>query len=347
MSPTERGGAIQELVQLSAATLLLLVDVQLAKHAHQWITSTGHVQVHSQPKQKNIINCEVIDVDIASVESNHVLFHLVERCMEDSPSNPPYIECPFNGERSLIQTVVMPKQGVDVLKLGNIVQKLLNNVSREAILPIVDNDKENICFLLKKMDRIVVDHFESFNDIGKLIAFESELKGCVYVGEPSNMDAFRNATSEKLSAEDSFANLHPLVRVQVLFQNKHTVRSSIVDGRERSLLLYKHLLGVDRVLNNSKGGVGFCADDRGVEQDGGLSDEENPLTITAEIGVSQDSSNDGLSGLSRPITPQQAMAKMVFVVEILNIYTAANVSARSKLKQESRMREEPLSVGHV
>jgi hypothetical protein len=171
MSLTERDGAIQELVQLSAATLLLFVDVQLAKHAHQWITSTGHVQVFSRPKQKNIINCEVIDVYIASVESNHVLFHSVERCMEDHPSNPPYIERPFNGERSLIQTVVMPTQEVDVLKLGNLVQKLLNNISREARLPIVDNDKKHIFFLLKKMDRIVVDHFDSFNDIGKVIDF--------------------------------------------------------------------------------------------------------------------------------------------------------------------------------
>jgi hypothetical protein len=134
--------------------------------------------------------------------------------------------------------------------------------------------------------------------------------------------------------------------VQVLFRNEHNARSSIVDGRKRSLLLYTHLLGVDRVSNNSKGGVGFCADDRGVEQDGGLSDEENPLTTTAEIGVSQDSSNNGISGISRPITPQQAMAKMVFV-EILNVYTAVNVSSRSKMKQESLMREEPLSVGHV
>jgi hypothetical protein len=56
---------------------------------------------------------------------------------------------------------------------------------------------------------------------------------------------------------------------------------------------------VDRVLGNSKGGGGFCAEDIGVEQDGGLSDEENPLTITAEIGVSQDSSNNGSFGLSR------------------------------------------------
>jgi hypothetical protein len=137
------------------------------------------------------------------------------------------------------------------------------------------------------------------------------------VGEPSNMDAFLNATANKLSAEDSFANLHPLVPVRVLFQNEHNVRSSIVDRRKRSLLLYNHLLGVNRVLENSKGGVGFCTDDRGVEQDGDLSDEENPLTTTAEIGVCQDSSNNGLSGLSRPITPHQAMAKMVFIVQIL------------------------------
>jgi hypothetical protein len=71
------------------------------------------------------------------------------------------------------------------------------------------------------------------------------------------------------------------------------------------------------------------------------------MTTTDEIGVSQDSSNNGISGLSRPITPQQAMANMVFIVEVLNVDTAVIVSARSKLKQESCMREEPLSVGHV
>jgi hypothetical protein len=134
----------------------------------------------------------------------------------------------------------------------------------------VDNDKKQICYLLKKMDRIVVDHFDSFNAIGKVIAFDIALKGCVSVNELSNMDAFRITMADKLSAEDSFANLDPLVRVKVLFQNEHNIRSSIVDGRNRSLLLYKHLLGVDRVLNNSKGGVGFCADDRGVENDDGL-----------------------------------------------------------------------------
>jgi hypothetical protein len=46
------------------------------------------------------------------------------------------------------------------------------------------------------MDRIVVDHFDSFNDIGKVIDFESALTGCVSVDELSNMDAFRNATAE-------------------------------------------------------------------------------------------------------------------------------------------------------
>jgi hypothetical protein len=76
-----------------------------------------------------------------------------------------------------------------------------------------------------------------------------------------------------------------------------------------------------------------------VEQDGDLSDEENPLATTAEIGVSQDSSYNGLSGLSRPIAPKQVVPKMVFIVEVLNIYTAANISAQSKLKKESRMRE--------
>jgi hypothetical protein len=38
---------------------------------------------------------------------------------------------------------------------------------------------------------------------------------------------------------------------------------------------------------------------------------------------------------------------MVFIVDILNVYTAVSVSDRSMLKQESRMRDEPLSVGHV
>jgi hypothetical protein len=144
----------------------------------------------------------------------------------------------------------MPTQEVDVLKLGNLVQKLVDNVSGEATLLIVDNNNKNIFFLLKKMDRIVVDHFDSFNDIGKVIAFESALKGCVSWDELSNMDALRNETAKKISAEDSFANIHPLVRVQVLFQNEHYVWSSIVDGRKRSLLLYNHLLGVDHVLEN-------------------------------------------------------------------------------------------------
>jgi hypothetical protein len=157
------------------------------------------------------------------------------------------------------------------------------------------------------MDRIAVDHFESFNDTGKVIDFESELKGCVSVDELSNIDAFWNATAEKLSAEDSFANLHPFVRMQVLFQNEHNVRSSIFDARKRSLLLYKHLLGVDCVLDNSKVWVGFCAGDKGVIQDGGLSDEDDSLTITVKTGVSKDSSNNGLSCLSHPITPQQDM----------------------------------------
>jgi hypothetical protein len=188
----------------------------------------------------------------------------------------------------------------------------------------VDNDERKNP--PEKMDRIVVDHFDSFNCIGKVIAFESALKGCVSVDELSNMDAFRNARAHKLSAEDSFANLHPLVCVQALFQNEHNVRSSIVEGRKRSLLLYNNLLGVDRVLDSSKGGVEFCSDDRGVEQDGGLSDEDNPLKTTSEIGLSQDISNNYLSGLSRPITPQQAMAKMVFIVEVSNVYTAVNVS---------------------
>jgi GTP cyclohydrolase III len=50
--------------------------------------------------------------------------------------------------------------------------------------------QEHILFLLKKMDRIAVDHFDSFNDTGKVIDFESELKGCVSVDELSNIDAF-------------------------------------------------------------------------------------------------------------------------------------------------------------
>jgi hypothetical protein len=115
----------------------------------------------------------------------------------------------------LIQAVAMPTQEVDVLKLGNLIQKLLNNVSCEARLTIVDNDKKNIFFLLKKMDRYVIDHFDSFNYKGKVIAFESAMKVCFSVDELSNMDAFRNATANKLSAEDIFANLHPLVRVCV------------------------------------------------------------------------------------------------------------------------------------
>jgi hypothetical protein len=48
---------------------------------------------------------------------------------------------------------------------------------------------------------------------------------------------------------------------------------------------------------------------------------------TVEIGVSQGRNNIGFSSHSLPINPQQAMAKLVFIVEVLNVDTPFNVTA--------------------
>jgi hypothetical protein len=220
MSPTEVDGVKKELLHISAATLLLFVDVQLAKHDDsQWNTCRGHVHLHSRSKKKNIINYEVIDVNIASVKSHHVLFYLVERSIDHIPMNQhlpidhPHLKCPFNGGRSVIQKIVLSTPETDVIKLGNRVGKLsIDVVSGEIQLSITDRDKKNIFFLLKKIDRIVVDQFNRFSDIRKVILFESALKGSVSVAL-SDRDTFQNATANTVSAEDSFANLHPIVRV--------------------------------------------------------------------------------------------------------------------------------------
>ena len=304
---------------------------------YQWITCTDHVQVHSRPKQKNIISCEVIDVEIASVESNHFLFHSVETCNkacptdQHLPADPPYLKCPFNGERSAIEKILRPTHEGDVNKLWNIIEKLsIDIVSGEAQpSPIADRDNKDIFFVLKTLDRIIVDRFDSFNDISKVISFQSALEGGACTAEQENRDAFQKASAYSATDEDCFCDLHPVVRVQVLFQNDHNVRSSIVNGRKRSLLLYKHLLNVDHVVENAHGHVGFCA---------------SYFSLVDDIGAER---NTSISDHSCPPTPQHAMAKLVFIVEILNVNASLNVTARSKMKQESDMREEPLSVGHV
>jgi hypothetical protein len=133
--------------------------------------------------------------------------------------------------------------------------------------------------------------------------------------------------------------------LQVLFQNEHNVRSSIVNRRKRSLLLYNHLLDVEHVVENVDGWVGFCAsyysevDDRCAEQneedsrnDNGLSDEEGKPTTTDGIGAYQGINNNGISGHSCNITPHQAMEKLVFIVKVLNVNTDFNGTSRSKMK---------------
>jgi hypothetical protein len=173
-------------------------------------------------------------------------------------TDPPYLKWPFNVERSVIQKITMPTHEGDVIKLGNPVEKLLIDiVSGENLRPISDRDKKRYTSFWKK-DRIVVDQFDRFNDIIKVLSFESSLKGYVSTATLIDRDAFRKATTNPVSADDSFANLHPLVRVQVLFQNEHNIRSSIVNGRKRSLLLYNHLLDVGHVNENGSDQVGFC-----------------------------------------------------------------------------------------
>jgi hypothetical protein len=78
-----------------------------------------------------------------------------------------------------------------------------------------------------------------------------------------------------------------------------------------------------------------------------LSDEEGTPTTTVKVGAAEGINNNGNSGHSCCITLQQAMKKLVFIVEALNVNKYFNVTARSKMKQESDTREEPLSGGHV
>jgi hypothetical protein len=150
---------------------------------------------------------------------------------------------------------------------------------------------------------------------------------------------------------------------------EHNLRSSLVNGNNRSLLLYKHLLDVGHISENGNDQVGFCEsyyseeDDRGAWQNNGLSDEEGTPTTAGDIGAShssntnalsdaegtpattekigtaQGSNTNGLSGHSCPINPQQAMENLVFIVEVLNVNTYVNVTVRSKMKHEKDMRE--------
>jgi hypothetical protein len=78
-----------------------------------------------------------------------------------------------------------------------------------------------------------------------------------------------------------------------------------------------------------------------------LSDEEGTPMTTEKIGASQGSNINGISGHSCPITPQQAMEKLVFIFEVLSFNTDFNITARLKMKHESDMRDEPLSMVHV
>jgi hypothetical protein len=81
----------------------------------------------------------------------------------------------------------------------------------------------------------------------------------------------------------------------------NNVRSSIVNGRKHSLLLYKHLLDAGHVVENGNSQVGFCASYysevyvRGAEQNNGVSDEEGTPTTADDICASQNSNNKSLT----------------------------------------------------
>jgi hypothetical protein len=88
MSSMEHGDEIKDLLQLSASTLLLFANMQLANHAdNQWISCTGQARVHSRTQQKNMINFEVIYVEVASLETNRVLFHVLFQSLLFSASS--------------------------------------------------------------------------------------------------------------------------------------------------------------------------------------------------------------------------------------------------------------------
>jgi hypothetical protein len=70
------------------------------------------------------------------------------------------------------------------------------------------------------------------------------------------------------------------------------VRTSIVNGRKRSILIYKHFLDVDHFIKNVDAQIGFCAsyyskvDDRGADQNNGISHEEGTPITAEDIGAS-------------------------------------------------------------
>jgi hypothetical protein len=91
----------------------------------------------------------------------------------------------------VIQKIAIPKHEGDVIKPGNLVGKLLIDiVSGEKLSPISDREKKKNIIPPEKMDRIVVDQFDSFNEINNVIEFESSLKGCVSTATLSDRGAF-------------------------------------------------------------------------------------------------------------------------------------------------------------
>jgi hypothetical protein len=63
-----------------------------------------------------------------------------------------------------------------------------------------------------------------------------------------------------------------------------------------------------------------------------LSDEEDTPPTTDETDTAQGRNDNGHAGHSCCITPQQAMAKLLFIFEVLNVKTDLNVTARLKMK---------------
>jgi hypothetical protein len=203
---------------------------------------------------------EMVDVDVAFVDSNHILFHSIRRQHAELPPHAQYLRCPFTGERSAVNKIVKPTHDADVTKFWKRTQWISDEIIAIGEVVIAARDEEGLCCLLKRLDRVLVDQFGNFNLITNVIAFENALKYCItarhtgsIITGDTGMDEnertiFGNTSIYHVGQDDLFASLHPIIRVQLLFQNEDNIRSSIVDGRKRLILLYRHYLGVDGVI---------------------------------------------------------------------------------------------------
>jgi hypothetical protein len=274
-----------------------------------------------------------------------------------------------------VNKIVEPTRDADVTKFRNLTQWLSDENLDISEGGIAARDEEGICCLLKRLDRVLVDPFGNFNLIANVIAFENALKCCITASHTAYISTgdtcldeyeraiFGKASIDPVGQDDLFSSLHPLICVQLLFQNEHNIRSSIVDGIKRFILLYKHFLGVDGVIDNGNGLVGVCASYDNNDENNGVS-LARPLLAENAVQPHPNDSNEH-DDEEEPVpneayhnstrredhskSPQQAMEKLVLVVEVLKHAPDFDkkVTARSKLKEENDMREQPLCVGHV